>query len=194
MEEPWQDTDRGGGVLTDTQREKLLEGELSRRDRNNIRNQIENTLYDFKLLNDYLSDRDRLQVLYPDAVDWKNKNDDVVLDQLAAQLAEGHLFQSKLARGVINVVQFLEETVMYRENPGLGQMADATGDVDWGEVFGDAAQRIEEGENTPVEMLLAEQAQEIDALLRQQTDEEARWGDVDEVLEALGINQEGSSD
>lgn len=123
--ERWKDPDRDYGLLTEPQREKLLDDDdLAERDRRQIRNRVEATMIDFILLNRNLSQRDRLQVFYEEAVDWHNRNDEAVLNKLAVKLSEGREgYDEDMALAFVHTLDFVESVALYPNQIGIGEIA-----------------------------------------------------------------------
>ncbi|MFB6186170.1 MAG: hypothetical protein ABEI86_04790 [Halobacteriaceae archaeon] len=112
-------------LLTEPQREKLLDDDnLAERDRRQIRNRVEATMIDFILLNRNLSQRDRLQVFYEEAVDWHNRNDEAVLNKLAVKLSEGREgYDEDMALAFVHTLDFVESVALYPNQIGVGEIA-----------------------------------------------------------------------
>jgi hypothetical protein len=175
----WEQPDRGTALLTNSQREKLLSGELDRRDRRNIRDRVRDTMYDFILLNRHLRERDKLQILYPDAVEWQNRSDEVVLSQLEAELSNGGIYQEDLARGMVNMMRFFEDVALYSNAPGVGQIGDAVWDVDLVELMEEADDILEEKEADEIRLDdIGEMAEAVDRALQERVEGESEWEPV----------------
>ena len=145
MEGPWEDTDRQNALLTNKQRTKLMDGDLSRKERMNIRDRLKSTMYDFVLLNEYARDREKLQVVYSDFdIDWTNKDDEQLRNQLKAKLGdENPRFTDDIAKGILSQMQFLEDVTFFPEKYEAAQTGLAISEIDFFEAFQEAVNTVE---------------------------------------------------
>lgn len=123
------DTDRSRGVLTPADRaflrgEREFQSKQSQRDaRLRIRNRIENSILDFRILFDELEERDSVNVFSSDSVDEKEQLQDGIINTLAF-----------LYRGCKRAAFYPVFETMLRDGVKLAEIAESEGEYQYVEV------------------------------------------------------------